>query len=282
MSINLSKNTNIHTNKKCRWCPGCGNVPILYMLQRALTELDIPLEKIVIVYDVGCHSKGAELTKVYSFYGLHGRALPIAQGIKLVNPDLKVIVMSGDGGGLGLGIGHLIHVCRRNIDITYILHDNQLYGLTTGQASARTEKGVKTKTTPDGNLEDPIHPIKLLHSVGCSYIARAFSGHPHHLLETLKDAIQHKGFSFVDVLQPCITFNKHNTYGWFNERIKIIKDENNLHNIYTSDNLEEITLGVFWRENKPCLEDEIGIGKVASDEIPQTPDMNKIIQYYMV
>lgn len=262
----ILKRDDYNTDHKCTWCPGCGNFAIWYMLKQAMFELNYKPHEVVIVYGVGCSGNGANFTDVYSFHGLHGRALPVAQGIKLVNKKLKVIVMGGDGDGVGIGVGHFIHACRRNIDITYIMHDNQIYGLTTGQTSPRSDKGMVTKTTPDGNIENPVNPIALALSSGCTFVARSFSGAPHHLKDTLKKALEHKGFSFVDVLQPCITFNRHNTYAWYNSRIYYLENNSG----YNSEDFntalvkafewsEKIPIGIFYQKELPTYEHEIGI-----------------------
>jgi 2-oxoglutarate ferredoxin oxidoreductase subunit beta len=249
------------------------------MLKQALLELEIDPHKVVIVYGVGCSGNGSNFTEVYSFHGLHGRALPVAQGIKFVNKDMKVIVMGGDGDGMGLGVGHFIHAARRNVDLTYILHDNQIYGLTTGQASPRSDRGFVTKTSPEGTIEDPVNPISLALTANATFVARGFSGSPHHLKDMFKKAILHKGFSFVDVLQPCITFNKHNTYAWYNQRVY---DLGEVEEYSTATKFaaweranewgEKIPMGVFYTEQKPTYEDlmalkEIPIKKELDDSI---------------
>lgn len=251
-----------NTGHDCTWCPGCGNFAIWYMLKQALLELEIENHEVVIVYDVGCNGNGSNFTKVYGFHGLHGRALPVAQGIKLTNKALKVIVIGGDGGGLGLGPGHFIHACRRNIDITYIMHDNQIYGLTTGQTSPRSDLGMVTKTTPAGNIEEPINPLLLALTSHATFVGRGFSGSPRHLKEMIKAAVRHKGFSFLDILQPCVTFNKQNTYAWYNARVTYLdKDKTfNSKNKHTAllkalEWGETIPLGVFFEEKKDTYED---------------------------
>jgi len=262
----ILKRDDYNTDHKCTWCPGCGNFAIWYMLKQALLELNYKPHEVVIVYGIGCSGNGTNFTEVYSFHGLHGRALPVAQGIKLANKKLKVIVMGGDGDGAGIGVGHFIHACRRNIDITYIMHDNQIYGLTTGQTSPRSDKGMVTKTTPEGNIEDPVNPIALALSSNSTFVARTFSGTPHHLKDTLKKALQHKGFSFVDILQPCITFNKHNTYAWYNSKIYYLENQSDYNPLDFNSALvkafewgEKIPIGVFYQTDLPTYEDKINI-----------------------
>lgn len=272
----IHKRDDYNSGQGCTWCPGCGNYAIWYMLKQALLELGINPHEVVIVYGVGCAGNGSNFTEVYSFHGLHGRALPVAQGVKLTNKNLKVIVMGGDGDGMGLGVGHFIHTARRNIDITYILHDNQIYGLTTGQASPRSDKGFVTKTTPEGNIEDPVNPLTIALSAQASFVARSFSGSPHHLKDTLKKAIQHKGFSFVDVLQPCITFNKQNTYSWYNERTYNIDevDEYDVSNRFhawerANEWGDRIPMGIFLQEQRPTYEEQMNL-----KEIPAHKDIS--------
>lgn len=260
------KQSDFNSGNPCTWCPGCGNFTIWYMFKQALVELGLKQHEVVIVYDIGCNGNGSNFTNTYGFHGLHGRALPVAQGVKLANKKLKVIVMGGDGGGLGLGAGHFIHACRRNIDITYIMHDNQIYGLTTGQASPRSDKGHVTKTTPEGNIEEPVNPLTLALSSNCSFVGRAFSGSPHNLKDMIKAAIMHDGFSFLDVLQPCITFNKLNTYAWYHQRVYDLAKSvdyvaNDKMKAYEKSMEwgERIPLGVIYQENRPGYEDEMGI-----------------------
>lgn len=274
----ILKRDDYNSGYKCTWCAGCGNYSIWYMLKQAMLELGYKQHEVVIVYGVGCAGNGANFTDVYAFHGLHGRSLPVAQAIKLVNKGLKVIVMGGDGDGLGIGVGHFIHACRRNIDITYILHDNQIYGLTTGQTSPRSDKGFVTKTTPEGNIEDPVNPISLALTSNASFVARSFSGSPHHLKDTFKQALQHKGFSFVDVLQPCITFNKQNTYAWYNSKIYYLDKQSDYnsrdfgHAINKSFEWgDQIPLGVFYESDRPTYEDQININLNVNKKDDPTP-----------
>ncbi len=279
-----------NTNQKCTWCPGCGNFAIWYMLKQALFELKIDPHNIVIVYGVGCSGNGANFTDVYAFHGLHGRALPVAQGIKLVNKNLKVIVMAGDGDSMGIGIGHFIHACRRNMDITLIMHDNQIYGLTTGQLSPRSDLGMITKTSPTGNFEPPVNPIALAISSGATFVARGFSGHPRPLKEIFKAALMHKGFSFVDVLQPCITFNKLNTYAWYNSRAYYLQDDST-YDVHDFDRAlsvsftwgEKIPLGIFYKSYAPTYEDSLNIDIDVLQSMDYSPqDISDILKNYEV
>jgi len=213
------------TYAKNTWCPGCGNYSILNALKAVLASLDdegIPVDNVVLVSGIGCHAKIVDYLKVNSFYSIHGRTVPVASGIKLANPDLIVICCSGDGDSLAEGLDHLIFAAKRNIDLTLILHDNRVYGLTTGQYTPTSPKGFKGKSTPFGSQELPMNPPELMLVSGASYIGRGYT-HGIELLKRLfKEAIMHKGFSFVDVLQVCVTyFNKYESY---NKRVYEVKD----------------------------------------------------------
>ena len=206
------------------WCPGCGDYGLLRGLQMALAKLDLDPHEVVIVSGIGCSSNLPHFVKAYGYHSLHGRALPTAQGIKMVNPKLTVIAAGGDGDGYGIGVGHLVHACRRNIDITYVVMNNQIYGLTTGQTSPTSDFGSKSKSSPDGNYEFSLNPILLAISSGATFVARTFSGDPEHMSDIIVKAIQHKGFALVDDISPCVTYNKKNTYQWFKERVYKLED----------------------------------------------------------
>ncbi|MEW6528349.1 MAG: thiamine pyrophosphate-dependent enzyme [Candidatus Micrarchaeota archaeon] len=260
------------TKEKPPWCPGCGNYSLHMAFKSALAELYIPREKIVIVTGIGCASKSNHYINVYGYESLHGRSVPTAAGIKLGNHELTVIAESGDGDGYGIGSAHFLHSFRRNIDMTYIVHNNALYGLTTGQASPTTQKGMKTKSTPHGNLETPFNPLATAIASGATFVARVFAGDIMHTKDVLKQAITHKGFALVDALQPCVTFNKLNTYQWWQQRIyklegrlegqsegynqknKTAALEKAFEEI--TSNYEKIPIGIFYREERPTYESE--------------------------
>jgi 2-oxoglutarate ferredoxin oxidoreductase subunit beta len=213
------------TYAKNTWCPGCGNFSILNAMRTVLAGLDeegFPIEKVMLVSGIGCHGKIVDYLNVNSFYSIHGRTLPVATAIKLANPDMKVICFSGDGDSLAEGLDHLIFAAKRNIDVTLILHDNRVYGLTTGQYTPTSPQGFKGKSTPLGSSELPMNPPELMLVSGATYIARGYT-HGIDLLQRLfKEAILHKGFSFVDVLQVCMTYN--NLYESYNKRVYEVKD----------------------------------------------------------
>jgi 2-oxoglutarate ferredoxin oxidoreductase subunit beta len=207
------------------WCPGCGDYGIQAAIMKALTDLKIDRNNVVMVSGIGCSSNMPHAFNTYGIHSLHGRLLPVASGVKLANSDLTVIGIGGDGDGYGIGGNHLVHTSRRNIDLTYIVINNEIYGLTTGQASPTSLIGAKTKSTPFGSVEYPLNPLALAISAGATYVARGFAGNPQQLAELIKGGITHKGFALIDVLSSCVSFNNLNTYDWFRQRIYKLEDE---------------------------------------------------------
>jgi len=207
------------------WCPGCGDFGVLAAIQKALVELQIPNHDVVAISGIGCSSNLPGFINTYGMHTLHGRALAVATGLKLANHHLTVLVTGGDGDGFGIGGNHFIHTMRRNVDLLYIVMDNQIYGLTTGQTSPTSCIGMKTKSMPFGNIEAPVNPISLALAAGATFVARGFSGDQKHLTDLIKKGIQHKGFSFLDVFSPCVTYNYDNTYQWFRPRLKKLEDD---------------------------------------------------------
>ena len=244
------------------WCPGCGDFGIWAALKGALVKLNLPPHKIILVFGIGCSGNFASFIKGYVFHSLHGRALPPALGARLANSDMTVIAIGGDGDGFAEGLNHTIQTIRSNVNITYIVHDNHVYSLTTGQASPTSLTGFKTKTTPEGSFEYPVNPLALAVSAGGSFVSRGFAGDIPHLTDLIVQGIQHKGFSFIDVMQPCPTFNKELTYDWYRERIYKVEEKG-----YVPDNrfkaweiaqeeiTEKIAIGVIYKENRPSLEE---------------------------
>jgi 2-oxoglutarate ferredoxin oxidoreductase subunit beta len=209
------------------WCPGCGNFSILRSLKFALAELNIPPEKLVIVSGIGQAAKIPHYLRTHFFNGLHGRALPPATAIKVVNPELTVIAESGDGDMYGEGGNHFLHTIRRNPDITNIVHNNMVYGLTKGQASPTSQLGFRTPVQVKGVFLEPFDPLSLAIALGASFVARAFAGDAERTKDILKAALSHKGYALVDVLQPCISFNKLNTFQWFKENSYYLEESYN-------------------------------------------------------
>ena len=207
------------------WCPGCGDFAVLAGVTKALATAGKHPKDVAVVSGIGCSSNLPHFLKAYGIHSLHGRALPVAQGIKLANPDLTVIATGGDGDGYGIGAGHFLHAMRRNLDITYVVMNNEIYGLTTGQTSPTSLLGHKTKSTPFGNIENPVNPVGVALMAGATYVARGFSGDAKGLSALIQKGIEHKGFSFIDVQSPCVTYNKLNTYDWFRERVYNLQDK---------------------------------------------------------
>ncbi len=207
------------------WCPGCGDFGVLNSLQRAAAELGLRPHEIVTVSGIGCSSNLPGYINTYGMHTLHGRSLAFATGVKMANHDLTVIATGGDGDGYGIGGNHFTHTARRNVDITYVVMNNQIYGLTTGQVSPTSRMGQKTKSTPFGSVEYPINPLTSAIMNGATYVARGYSGDVRHLTELIKGGIEHQGFSLIDIFSPCVTFNLDNTHNFFKERIKKLEDE---------------------------------------------------------
>jgi 2-oxoglutarate ferredoxin oxidoreductase subunit beta len=204
---------------KPNWCPGCGDFTVLASMQRAFANLGKEPEEVAIVSGIGCSGRIAGYVNSYGFHGVHGRSLPIAQGLKLANRDLTVVAAGGDGDGFAIGMGHTVHAIRRNVDITYIVMDNQIYGLTKGQTSPRSEMGFKTKSTPSGSIEAAISPMEMALTVGAGFVAQTVSSDLKGMTAIIEAAIKHKGFSLVNVYSPCVTYNKINTYDWFKQNL---------------------------------------------------------------
>jgi 2-oxoglutarate/2-oxoacid ferredoxin oxidoreductase subunit beta len=243
------------------WCPGCGDFGVLAALKQALADLSVPLHQVMTISGIGCSSNLPGYINVYGMHTLHGRALAVATGAQLANHELKIIATGGDGDGYGIGGNHFVHTMRRNVDLTYIVMDNQIYGLTTGQVSPTSVKGMQTKSTPFGSVENPINPIPLAIAVGATYVARGFTGQQKHLVELIKGGIQHKGFSLIDVFSPCVTYNHDNSHEFFKQRTQKLEDMGHdptdfraaMDKAYMWGDV--IPIGLFWkREDLPSLD----------------------------
>ncbi|WP_338754117.1 2-oxoacid:ferredoxin oxidoreductase subunit beta [Bacillus sp. FJAT-52991] len=206
-------------NVKPNWCPGCGDFSVQAAIQRAAANVGLTPEKLAVISGIGCSGRISGYINSYGLHGIHGRALPIAQGVKMANKDLTVIASGGDGDGFAIGMGHTIHAMRRNIDLTYVVMDNQIYGLTKGQTSPRSAEGFKTKSTPQGAIESALSPMELAITSGATFVAQSFSTDLKELTAIIEAGIEHKGFSIINVFSPCVTYNKINTYDWFKEHL---------------------------------------------------------------
>lgn len=244
------------TQEECAWCPGCGDFAILAALKQALSELNLKPHEVVISSGIGQAAKLPHYINVNGFNGLHGRAVPPAVGIKLTNKELKVIINSGDGDSYGEGGNHLLHNIRRNIDITHFVHDNQIYGLTKGQGSPTTDKGQKTSMQFEGTTVDAFRPLAFALTAGATFVARSFSGDKEHLVNIMKQALLHKGYSLVDILQPCVTFNHVNTFKWYKENTYKLDESydytNKVEAIKKAMEWDNgIPLGILYKEENP-------------------------------
>jgi len=253
---------NDYAGGKPAWCPGCGDFSILAAVKKALVDLQLEPYKVLMVSGIGQAGKLPHYTKCNVLNGLHGRPVPAAIGAKIANPELTVIAISGDGDGYGEGGNHWIHAMRRNHDITYLVHDNQVYGLTKGQASPTSDQGFVTKTTLEG-APPPVYPIALAIAAGAGFIARGFAGDIEHLATVIKMGIKHRGFALIDILQPCPTFNKKNTYAWYRERVYKLGEtgydpSNKLAAFEKAQEWgDRIPIGVIYRKETASFEEQI-------------------------
>ncbi|MFW5981925.1 MAG: 2-oxoacid:ferredoxin oxidoreductase subunit beta [Halanaerobiaceae bacterium] len=249
-------------DRETAWCPGCGNFPLRKALANALADLDLKPDDVTMFTGIGQAAKMLHYLRINGFNGLHGRALPPSIGMRVANPEMKVIVESGDGDTYGEGGNHILHNIRRNPDIAHLVHDNQIYGLTKGQASPTTGYDIKTAVQPQGINATPFNPIRFAVGMKASFVARAFVGEGEHLQEMIKAAINHKGYALVDILQPCVSFNPVNTYQWYKERVYKLDDDYYAED-YTAavEKAEEwedkIPIGIIYQEEKPTFRERI-------------------------
>ncbi|WP_102346866.1 2-oxoacid:ferredoxin oxidoreductase subunit beta [Bacillus sp. Marseille-P3661] len=211
-------------NVKPNWCPGCGDFSVQAAIQRAVANVGVEPQDLAVISGIGCSGRISGYINSYGVHGIHGRSLPIAQGVKMANKDLTVIAAGGDGDGFAIGMGHTIHAIRRNINVTYIVMDNQIYGLTKGQTSPRSAKGFKTKSTPKGSIESALSPMEMALTAGATFVAQSFSSDLKELTSLIEEGIKHEGFSLINVFSPCVTYNKVNTYDWFKENLTKLSD----------------------------------------------------------
>lgn len=263
------------------WCPGCGNFGILAAIKGALVDLGIKPEKLVVVSGIGQAAKAPHYYQCNLFNGLHGRSLPAATAIKAVNTELTVIAESGDGCMYGEGGNHFIHTIRRNPDLTHFVHNNMVYGLTKGQASPTSQRGFKTPIQTEGVFLGSFNPIALAISLDASFVARAFTGDGEQTKEIIKKAMLHRGYSFVDILQPCVTYNKLNTYKWFREHTYYLSESYNPYDrveaFRRATEAEKLPLGIFYINPKPTFEE--GLIAYTENKEPlykRAPDIEKL------
>ena len=270
------------------WCPGCGNFGIWAGIKTAFTKLGFTPESLAVVYGIGCSGNMNDFLWVTSFHALHGRALPTAIGVKLANHKLPVVAIVGDGDCYGEGGNHLLHACRGNHDITVIVHDNRVYGLTTGQVAPTAVKGFRSKSTPSGIIEVPVNPLALCITQGASFVAQGFSGDMAQLADLISQAVVHKGFSLVNVFQPCVTFNHQQTYAWYRERAYKLSPENHdpvdvKKALEKSLELEEkIPLGVIYKKDRPTYTDSLPqISQITLHEANLQIDLSPFVKEFV-
>jgi len=248
-------------NQDIQWCPGCGNFGILRILKETLTEMELDPRQTAIVSGIGQAAKLPHYLHINTFHSLHGRALSIATGLKAANPNLTVIAEGGDGDMYGEGGNHFIHTIRRNTNITNLVHNNMVYGLTKGQASPTSQKGFKTPVQVNGVESTPFNPLAVAISVGATFVARAFAGQIDQAKSIIRQAMEHDGYALVDIFQPCVVFNKVNTYQWFNEHVSYLPDDHDptdrIQALAHALNEEKLELGVFYQVEGTSFEDTL-------------------------
>jgi len=266
------------------WCPGCGDISIIDCLKTALEQLGKKPDEVLVVGGIGQAAKTAQYINTNGFCGLHGRAVPPAVAAKIVNKDLTVIIDSGDGDTYGEGGNHFIHNIRRNVDIAHFVHDNQIYGLTKGQASPTTAIGQVTDVQPIGSINEPLNPMLLAITMGAGFVARSFSGDREHLISIMMEAIKYKGYALVDILQPCVSFNKVNTFQWYNNRVyRLDESYDPTNKLKAMEKAMEwgdrIPIGILYKEEKKTYSEKIEFLNGNESLVNKTVDMDKIKGY---
>lgn len=270
------------------WCPGCGNFGILNCLKKALVACELAPHQVLLVSGIGQAAKTPHYLKANVFNGLHGRSLPVAIGAKLANPELTVIAESGDGCMYGEGGNHFLAALRRNLNLTILAHDNRVYGLTKGQASPTSEAGFVTKAQPHGAFAAPFNPVAVAVTMGASFVARGYAGLPEHLAGLIAQAIKHRGTALVDIMQPCVSFNKVNTYQWYKEHCYELGEGHDPTDHAKALNIaqefgERIPLGVIYKQERPLFEDQFPVlknGVLGGQEVSRE-GLQQIMQGYL-
>ena len=271
------------------WCPGCGNFVILECLKTALEQLGKEPSQVLLAAGIGQAAKTPQYLSANAFCGLHGRSLPAAVAAKIANEALTVVVNTGDGDSYGEGGNHFVHNIRRNVDITHFVHDNQIYGLTKGQASPTSMAGLVTGVQTDGNFNEPLNPVLLAIACGAGFVARGFTGHREQLISLMKQAIEYKGYALIDILQPCISFNKTNTFAWYNERVYELDGAHDAKNKAAAmqkamEFNEKIPLGILYHEEKSTYHQKnivLQQGVPLLDRKTNPTLMNRLIKAYI-
>jgi 2-oxoglutarate ferredoxin oxidoreductase subunit beta len=249
------------SDEKPTWCPGCGDFGVLIAVYRALRVKNFEPHQVVAVSGIGCSSRIPYFISTYGFHGIHGRTMPIATGVHVARPELKTLVFGGDGDAFAIGAGHFVHAMRRNLDLTYVVMDNAIYGLTKGQTSPTSGSGFSTLSTPQGNPEQALNPMLMAVASGATFVARGFSAEPQKLADLIVDGINHKGFSFIDVYSPCPTFNKVNTFKSYKDLVQPLPAEHDASDtikaMHFANSLDPLYLGVFHRREAPTFGEQV-------------------------
>lgn len=268
------------------WCPGCGDYGVLNAAYRAFADLNLDPDNSVMVSGIGCSSRFPYFVNAYGMHTAHGRALPVAAGVKIANPDLEVLVFGGDGDGFSIGGGHVPHVARKNTDLTYVLMDNSIYGLTKGQISPTSSKGMVTKTTPYGGPDVPLNPLAFVLTYGATFVAQAYSSKPKVLQELIKKAVQHRGFAFINVVSPCPSFNNINTFDFYKDKVNEVPEDHDTGDLnkalalaIDSKHSGNVMQGIFYQVERPTLVDNLKEIR-AKAKGTRDYDVNKVIDLY--
>jgi len=263
------------------WCPGCGDFGVLDALYKSLANLSVHPKDLVVVSGIGCSGRTPGFVKSYGFHSVHGRVLPVAMGIKLANPALQVIGAGGDGDGFAIGGGHIPHAARRNLDLTYLIMDNATYGLTKGQYSPTSPTGFQAGSTPYGNIEQPLNPVAMLIAYGATFVGQGYSGKPRELADLIAKAMEHKGFAFLNVISPCITF--YNTYKVIPPRLMEVPKDHDPANRSKAFELalqtDHIALGVFYQERRPTFEEGV-VDTIRKAQAASRPRLEEIFSEF--
>jgi 2-oxoglutarate ferredoxin oxidoreductase subunit beta len=267
------------SDEKPTWCPGCGDFGVLNAVYRALRLKGYNPHEVVAISGIGCSSRIPYFISTYGFHSIHGRTMPVATGVRVARPDLKTLVFGGDGDAFAIGAGHFVHAMRRNIDITYVVMDNQTYGLTKGQTSPTSGEGYQSLSTPQGNPEQALNPISLAIASGATFVARGFSAEPQKLADLIVEGIDHKGFSFIDVYSPCPTFNKVNTFKYYKEAVSWLPSDHQasdaIQGLQYAQSRDPLYLGVFHRREAPTFEEHIA-AQETSDGVDRRQAVEKL------
>lgn len=283
----MSSPADFKNGVKPNWCPGCGHYGVQNAIQQAAANAGLKPQELTVVSGIGCSGRISGYLYAYGFHALHGRALPVAQGIKMGNRDLNVIACSGDGDAFAIGLGHTVHAIRRNMDITYIVMDNHVYGLTKGQTSPRSDIGFQTKTTPHGSVDAPVTALETALAAGATFVAQSFSLNLAELTGLIEKGLAHKGFSFINVFSPCVTFNKRNTYEWFKERLIPLQTiegydpANRIRAMETVMTHEGLVTGLVYQDTRKAdYQTAVGFSDVPLAQTTERPATEKLRQLF--